>query len=255
MRRNRRLWNGCRVGVLALGFLALACASKTPVEAPAVARQPLPAEKPPLYRLQVGDQIAIKFWGSPELDQELKIRPDGRISLPFIDEVEAAGLTPAELDAQLTQAYTGELAQPDITVIVREAGGQEIYIGGEVKNQGAFEFRGQLSLYQAIQQAGGFLPTARRHQVLVIRTTSDGERLAAAVDLMPVVSGQDPDADLALQPADIIFVPRAKIINVTTFLQRYFYDLLPIRVVGTVRLEDIFDDETPAEEPTNDEFP
>lgn len=240
-------WNvGSTLRVAALvivALTALACAAATPVKAPPASTTTFPPVEMPPYKLQVGDQIAVLFWGNPELDQELVIRPDGAISLPFIDEVAAAGLTPTELDAELSELYAAELATPEITVIVRGVGGQEIFVGGEVANQGSFQLRGAITLYQAIQQAGGFLDTARRSDVVVIRTTSTGERIAAKVDAMPIVSGRDPGVDLQLQAADIIFVPRARILSFTTFLKRYFYDVFPIRIVGTIEL---FDETNPA---------
>ncbi len=226
------------LGLLALATMMLSCAASTPVAAPPVAKVPLPPPQITPYRLQVGDEISVLFWGSPELDQDLLIRPDGAISLPFVDEVQAAGLTPAELDRQLSELYLAELATPEITVIVRDVGGQEIFIGGEVDSPGSFPIRGTLTLYQSIQQAGGFLDSARRSEVVLIRTLPSGERIAASVNVMGMVTGKNPQTDIRLQAADIIFVPRVKILNFSLFLERFFYDLLPIRLVGTIPLFD-----------------
>lgn len=226
----------CRGPALALSVLALGCAARTPITAPTLAERPLPPAAPQPYRLQVGDLIAIRFWGNPELDEEVTIRPDNRISLPFVDEVEAAGRTPAELDAELTRRYTGELARPEITVIVRQFSGQRVFIGGEVNNQGALPLTGPVTLLQAVQEAGGFRTSARRRQVLLIRTTPEGERIARSLDLRPVLSGAEPGADIALHPSDIIFVPRTKITNVNLFVQQYIDDLLPVQPLLTLPL-------------------
>ncbi len=225
--------------LLALLLLSWGCASKTPSLAPTVVQEPFPAEGPAPYVLQVGDLIGIRFWDNPELDEEMSIRPDGMISMPFIDEVTAAGRTPSELDAELTQLYQQELARPTITVIVRDAVGQQIFVGGEVKEQGVYDLRGRLSLFQAIQMSGDFLPSAYRAEVLVIRTRPDGTRIARSVDLNPVLSGANPNADMLLQAWDVVFVPRKKITTFDLFVQQYItpiYQLLPIRVVGTVEL-------------------
>ncbi|MEM8934386.1 MAG: polysaccharide biosynthesis/export family protein, partial [Acidobacteriota bacterium] len=106
------------LAVLLVGLCG--CAARTPIVAPTVDVEPMPPPDPGPYRLRVGDLVAIKFWGNEELDDEQRIRPDGRISMPFIDELQAAGLTPEELDGRLTDAYAGELARPNVTVIVRE---------------------------------------------------------------------------------------------------------------------------------------
>lgn len=209
-------------------ILGASCAARTPVQAPELATSPLPLSDPVSYALQIGDELAIKFWGIPELDQDLVIRPDGRISLPFIDEVQAAGLTPAQLDDDLTRLYAGELKNPQITIIVRQALGHRVFVGGEVAQQGPVPIVGELTLLQAVQQAGGFLPSARRRQVLLIRTATDGTRLARSLDIRPALSGERPDFDPRLQTADIVFVPRTKISNVDLFVEQYINRLVPI---------------------------
>lgn len=147
--------------------------------------------------------------------------------------------TPSELDAELTHLYQQELARPTITVIVRDAVGQQIFVGGEVEEQGVYDLRGKMSVFQAIQMAGDFLPSAYRAEVLVIRTRPDGTRIARSLDLNPVLSGSNPNADLLLQAWDVVFVPRKKITTFDIFIAQYIvpiYRLLPIRVVGTVEL-------------------
>jgi len=221
--------------LMTLGLL-ISCAQSTPIKAPSVTTTPLPPLKIEAYRLQPGDSISVVFWGQSEFDQELSIRPDGRISLPFVDEVQAGGLTPKELDDELTRLYTGELASPEITIIVREVPSQRIYVGGEVEEQGAYPIVGHLTITQAVQEAGGFLTTARRSEVLLIRTESTGERFARQVDLRPVISGRDLSLDISLQPFDIVFVPRSKITNIGLFVEQYINNIIPdfVRIQLTV---------------------
>ena len=83
------------------------------------------------YIILPGDQLDIKFFYNPELNESVTVRPDGKISLQLVDEVQAAGLQPAELDARLTEAYSLELKKPLVTVIVRSFKGQRIYVGGD----------------------------------------------------------------------------------------------------------------------------
>ena len=193
---------------------------------PRLIDNPRPALDP--YLMAVGDELSIKFYTNPELNEDVKIRPDGMVSLQLIDEVPAAGRSPAELDADLTKRYGGELADPQITVIVKRAAGHRWYIGGEVEGQGVKPLMGGLTLYQGIQRAGGFTKTAHRKQVILIRRGPDGLPIGIAVDVRPVQRGEHPEVDLPLRPLDIVFVPRSKIANVNVFVQQYIRDALPV---------------------------
>src|SRR5688572_16799006 len=140
-----------------------------------------PYEAP--YRVEVGDVVAVTFYRNPELNQEVTVRPDGFISLPFVDDIKAAGKTPKEIDDELTLKYRGELAVPDVTVSVSGFAGHKIYVGGEVASEGVHPLVGGLTLYQSIDQAGGFLETAKRTQVIVIRRGPDGKPTGHSFDI------------------------------------------------------------------------
>ena len=124
------------VAALALGLLATACGphrNYAPFDTIAtLEKERYDITRLPEYKLQVGDALSIKFYRNPELDQNVVIRPDGRISLLFLDDIKAAGLTPAQLDEEITRRFTGELAVPDIAVIVTELGGHNVFVDGEV---------------------------------------------------------------------------------------------------------------------------
>lgn len=92
------------------------------------------------YRLSAGDKLDIKFFYNPELNETVVVRPDGRISLQLVDEVAVAGITPAQIDVLLTSKYSRELKRPDVTVIVKSFGVQQVYVGGEVGRQGPVKF-------------------------------------------------------------------------------------------------------------------
>lgn len=218
--------------VMGLAFLGLGCAGRTPIDAPKIEDHPLPAqtEQTPVYRLQVDDVLEIKFWGLEELDQRVRIRPDGKISMPYVDDVGAVGLTPHELDASLVEAYAAELARPEITVVVVETGAL-VYVGGEVRNEGPVALRGGLTMMQAVQAAGGFLETARRKEILLIRRPAGQEPIARAVNLRPVLSGADPTLDTPLESSDIVFVPRTKIANINLFVQQYVNQIVPFQTI------------------------
>ncbi len=244
--RQRPSWH--YAGPSAALLLLAGCSSFTPVKAPKHADDPLPPVEWRAYRIQVDDTLDISFWGDSELDQSVSVRPDGMISLPYVDDVRAAGLTPAELDAELTRRYAAELRSPQLTVIVSGAGGQQIYIGGEVGGHGSLHLTQNMTLAQAIQEAGGFSTSSRLKQVLLIRTMPGGERIARSVDMRPVFSGADPSADVPLQGNDMIYVPRTKIANVNLWVEQYINSILPVEsVLNAVIYREIFrDDETAA---------
>jgi polysaccharide export outer membrane protein len=191
---------------------------------------PPPATKAE-YVLGIGDQLAVKFYGNPELDQEVIVRPDGMISLPYVDEVRAAGLTPAGLDKDLTRRYTGELANPVITVIVETFTQQRIYVGGQVKNAGLFDLQEGTTLFSALAEAGGLTDLAHEKQVLLIRRSGDKQPIVHVVDVRPLIKGrQDEVVDPVLRPYDVVFVPRSKIANADLFVRQYIRDLLPVAI-------------------------
>ncbi len=229
-------------GSLAL-LLVAGCSANTPVEAPRHSEDPLPTPTWRPYRIQVDDILDIAFWGDSELDIGVTVRPDGMISLPYVDDVRAAGLTPAELDTELTRRYATELKSPQLTVIVSGAGGQQIYIGGEVESRGTLRLTQNMTLMQAIYEVGGFSTSSRRKQVLLIRTMSDGERIARSIDVRPMLSGADLSQDVPLQGNDVIYVPRTKIANVNLWVDQYINQIIPLdSLLNAVVFREIFED-------------
>jgi protein involved in polysaccharide export with SLBB domain len=227
---------GTFLTVAALALMAGACTSKSyTVHAPPaegnLRASALSGQPPAPYRLQVGDKLNVRFYRNPELDQEVVIRPDGKISLPYVDDVQAAGRTPAELDVELSTRYTGELANPSLTVIVVEYGVGQIFIGGEVKQEGLVNLGGGMTLYQAIVASGGFADSARRSAVVLVRRNEDGERIAREIDVRPIATGANPGDDVPLQPFDMVLVPRSGVTNVNLWVQQYIRDNLPINVI------------------------
>jgi protein involved in polysaccharide export with SLBB domain len=221
----RRAW------ILAAFVLAAGCAAgEGGVPAPAAQVAGLPSAGAPAGddRLQVGDQLELQFYKTPELNTRVRVRPDGRIAVQLVDEIDAAGRTPAELDAALTDAYRRELRDPKITVSVVEHGALRVYVGGEVEAPTMLRLDGELSAFQAIQQAGGFANTAAVDAVILIRRGADGKAIGTEIDLSQVSEGRDPARDVALQAQDILFVPRSRIANVNLFVEQYIRNNLPV---------------------------
>jgi protein involved in polysaccharide export with SLBB domain len=207
----------------ALPWCLLAAACRGPAPVPPVAA----LEPGAPYRIKVGDSLDIRFYKTPELNVEVPVRSDGKISLELIGDVEAAGRQPAELAATLGERFGKELTDPRVSVIVRGFGGS-VFVGGEVGTPQAVAYGSGLTVLQAIAAAGGFEDTAHRASVILIRRDASGYhgyRLA----LTKALSGSDHTQDMRLQPTDIVFVPKSKIANVNLFVEQYIRNLLPVQ--------------------------
>lgn len=183
----------------------------------------------PKVVLGPGDVIDVKFRFLPELDYQQTIRPDGKISLQMVDEVKAAGMTPEELDDQLTQLYSSKLKSPEITVIVVSLANQVVYVGGEVATPGVLPLVGRLTAAQAVMNSGGFRETAEPANALIIRKGTDNQPVPILIDLQKVVDGSGTNVDVPLQPADIVYVPKSQIAKVDKFVRQYIQDLFLFR--------------------------
>jgi protein involved in polysaccharide export with SLBB domain len=214
---------------LLLAMSCAACAAAPSGPSPATIAESPPALSSAPYTLIPGDLVTVKFYYNPELNEDLIIRPDGKITMQLIGEVTAAGLTPEALAANLTELYASELAAPNVSVIVRRASNQRVFVSGEVGKQGVITLTQGMTLYQAIQKAGGLLNTAQRSQVILIRRTADGQATGSAVDVRPIERGSAPQSDIALQPYDMVFVPRSKIADVNVIVDQYIRQNLPIQ--------------------------
>lgn len=184
------------------------------------------------YRIGVGDQLDIKFFYQPELNEIVTVRPDGRISLQLIQEVRAAGLTAAELNDKLVTAYSSELKKPAITVIVRTFTDHRVYLDGEINKAGLVPMVGPMTVLQSISQAGGLKESAKTDEVIVARQGDDGKYFSMVVNLDKAVDGSDMNQDILLRPNDIVFVPRSHIADVNMWVDLYIRRNVPIPVTA-----------------------
>jgi polysaccharide export outer membrane protein len=216
-------------------FVMRVCAAALSIAAatPAAARQVQVPEQTATvveesYRLQPRDLLDIKFFYHPELNESLPIRPDGRISAALINDVQAAGRTASELRAELMRLYGETLVNPELTVIVKEFAPQRIYIGGEVNSPSLLRMPGKLSLLQAIFEAGGLKRSGKATDVVVLRYQGTSTPKFMKVNLTAALERGDPAGDLALEPLDIVWVPKTKIAKANDFMDQYFRQLTPI---------------------------
>lgn len=206
-----------------------ACATKQPVVADPAPLSEVNAQAArtaaEIYRIQPGNELDIKFYYTPELNERVTVRPDGRISLQLINDIVVAGLTPEELTAELERRYARELRTPEIAVIVNEAR-QKVYIDGEVGRPGVLDLEGPVTVLQAIAFAGGFTDQARRDSIILIRRAERDQPLVIPLNIASVYRGRL-DQDILLAHFDIVHVPRSPIANVNLFIDQYIRRNIP----------------------------
>ncbi|MFC1890192.1 polysaccharide biosynthesis/export family protein [Thermodesulfobacteriota bacterium] len=189
------------------------------------------------YVILEGDILNIRVFGCPELAQTQRVRPDGKISLQIIGDIQASGLTPAELDAAITSAYSRTIVNPEATVIMRSFRGYTVFVGGSVNRPGEIKLHGRLTARQAITCAGGYTEEAKTASVLLVRSSVGSEREIMELDLSQQHRVGSPDIDL--EPFDILFVPRTLIAHVDRFVAQYIDSIVP-KVFG-VKLHNSYD--------------
>ena len=200
--RSRALLRSTRrvCGVLA-GALALACSHGAPI----------PPDVGPMdradYVIGPADVIRVQVWRQPELSVEVPVRPDGKISVPLANDVQAAGLTTDELREVIAKALSDYVTAPDVTVMVREVRSKNVQVVGEVTRVGiAVPLTSDLRILDAIAIAGGFTPYADKSDIRVFRPNPDGSVIEYRFNFNAFMRGKNPGSNMRLQPGDTIAV-------------------------------------------------
>jgi polysaccharide export outer membrane protein len=188
------------------------------------------------YRIQPGDTLDIHFYLSPEFDDEVTVRPDGKITLKLIGDVGTRDQTPARLATALNRAYSRELLSPDVTVHVKTSPSRQIYVDGQVTKPGAFPLIEGMTAEQAIAQAGGLTDNAGSDSAIIIRRDACGAPYGIRFNLNRAVKQADSNEDWSLMPADIVFVPRSTIANVNLWVKQYITNMIPIPPYAAIPL-------------------
>lgn len=157
------------------------------------------------YRIGTEDLIEVIVWDEPNFSREVVVRPDGKISLPAVGDIQAEGLTPEALTEHLQEVLSQYIKTPRVSVIVR-AINQKVYVLGQVRTPGVFPLQSDMTLLQAIAAAGGFAEWAKKGNIILLRHTQDGEQ-RIKVNLRKVIRGKKGGEDVLLQPGDKIIVP------------------------------------------------
>ncbi len=158
------------------------------------------------YLIGPEDVLFIQVWKEEALSQLVLVRSDGKISLPLIDEVQAAGLTPLQLKENLTKKLLEFVDTPLVTVMVREARSFKVYVSGQVARPGVFPLAGETTILQIITLAGGFTEWANQRKILLIRREK-GQESRMTINYKNIISGKDINANIILKSGDTIIVP------------------------------------------------
>jgi polysaccharide biosynthesis/export protein len=193
---------------------------------PAKLRTEMAVEPVPAMTLAAGDVIDVKFFYMPELDESQKVRPDGRIALQLIGEVNVLGKTSEDLRGELVGLYSARLKHPEISVFVRRLDNSKVYVGGEVKKPGSVEMSGKLTVMDAVMEVGGFKPESAELSTIVIIRNRNGKHYGCLFDAEEVLAGKMAEP-FYLQPRDIVYVPRTKIVQANQFIEQYINKMVP----------------------------
>jgi len=211
--------NRCFYCSLVVIAMLTGCASVT---------QPLPAapqiglgppDEQPEYRLQPGDVIELHILSNPELNEQVVVAPDNRVTFQYAPGLVAGGHSLQQVTDSLNRIY-GTTTKNDLQVVLRSQVGTRVYVTGEVQLPSEVVANGQISALSAISRAGGFKLTAQRSEVVLMRRDEQNHPHLYALDLLAAMKGRDANADVLLQPYDVIYVPLDRVSNASMVLER-----------------------------------
>jgi polysaccharide export outer membrane protein len=180
---------------------------------------PLRAALEPEYVIGVGDELDIVFLFHTNLTtRDLTVRRDGRISLPYLGDQMAAGVTPMTLDSLLTVRFSEILREPNISVIVSEPAPMKVFVLGQVNTPGAFTYEDEVSMLQSVALAGGLRSGALPRHAVLIRRVGVSKIVGIEVDLQSVMDGSAMANDVRLRNYDIVFIPQHPIYSAAEFV-------------------------------------
>jgi polysaccharide export outer membrane protein len=214
----RSTWKAAFAALILIGSLALAQDAPAPPASPASGKTtsdttasdkttPAPSTSPagPTYVIGPEDGLHIAVWKEADLTATLPVRPDGKISLPLLDDVQAAGLTPKQLAESVTEKLKKYIADPHVTVVVTSINSKRIFLVGEVMHPGATSMLPNMTVLQALSSAG-LSQFANTKRIYVLRT-ENGKQRKLPVNYRQLVKGEQIEQNYLLQPGDTIVVP------------------------------------------------
>lgn len=218
--------------LMTIATLLTGCASNE-AKGPATFLMPAAPQEQKEYVLQVGDSIDVTYYYHPDNNQaNLLVRPDGKIYLPLIGEVQAAGLTAPQVAEEVIKRSSGSLRDPKVAVNVRTLNPTRVFVGGEVAKPGFVTYTPGLTAVQAVMQVGGWKDTADLQEVVLLQKISEGsnEYRPSKINLGKVVELGDTKADIVLGPSDVLVFPKTGIAKANVWMLQYVINMIPIRI-------------------------
>jgi polysaccharide export outer membrane protein len=169
--------------------------------------------------LQPGDVIELHILSNPELNEQVIVAPDSRVTFQFAPNLTVGGRSLQQVTDMLNTAY-GTTTKNDLQVVLRSQVGTRVYVTGEVLAPTEVIANGEISALGAVTRAGGFKITAQRSEVVLMRRDEQNQPHLYALNLLSAMQGKDPNADVLLQPYDVIYVPRDRVSNVSLVFER-----------------------------------
>jgi polysaccharide export outer membrane protein len=200
------------LSIVALSVSVASAAAQQPAAAPKVAAPKAAssgaaaADLPRGYVIGPADVLSVVVWRDKDMSADVVVRPDGRISLPLINEILAAGLTPEELRVKLVEAAGKFVEDPDVFIVVKEIRSRNVYIMGNVARPATYPLNGDMTVLQLIAVAGGLLEYADSKNITILRT-EDGRSQKHKFNYKDVVSQKRSTDNLTLKPGDTVVVP------------------------------------------------
>lgn len=160
----------------------------------------------PDYQIGPEDMITVSVWKEPELSAQVAVRPDGKVSLPLLGDVQAAGMTPLALSADVTEKLKKFVEGPNVTVVVNQINSRKYFVMGEAAHPGVFPLFSNITILQAISVAGGFNQYANVKGIYLMRMVN-GQTVKYPFNYKEVIKGNAQQQNLALRPGDTIVIP------------------------------------------------
>ncbi|MEO6212652.1 MAG: polysaccharide biosynthesis/export family protein [Vicinamibacterales bacterium] len=173
-----------------------------PVALPAPIGVPTPAD----YVIGPDDVLTVVFWREKDMSSDVTVRPDGKISLPLLNDVQAAGLTPDQLRVQLTDVAAKFFEQPTVTIVVKEINSRKVFITGNLGKPGVYSLSGPTTVLQMLATAGGLLEYAKSKDIRIMRT-ENGKPVSFKFNYKEVSQGKKLQQNILLKPGDTVIVP------------------------------------------------
>ena len=161
---------------------------------------------PPDYVIGPDDQLSVVFWRDKDLSGDVIVRPDGKISLPLLNDVQAAGLTPDQLRLEVTEQAKQFVEGPSATVVVRQINSRKVFVTGEVEKPGPYPLTAPTSVLQLISMAGGLKEYANSKKIVIMRT-ENGRQVSYPFNYKDIIERKNSAQNIELRPGDTVIVP------------------------------------------------